>query len=472
MQTEVKSEEIENEKKEVGHEKSDVKQKDQKESIITGKKWYFIGIGGAGCNIVDSVLARKHYLNEIDEKGYLSRVWEMAIQDFKFFDTNTTGIISSFTAKTKGWNEARILSQCQLGLNDGTIGGGCDRLEGERAMEQTIKSGSMDRFKLTPADLHKINESQAVMIMHSTTKGTGCGASPIFARYLKNRILEDAKNKNIEPKKKITISFTVLPDEDDIDSGIVGGNAFIGLGKIVSSVDAVFLCDNQALFKLPYGSSEHEYLEERVPFMWKRNRHIVEFIEGLSLQSSWANDQDPAGFDLMDAIHPARMSQEKQSHAPILVPVLGSIGCSGEITAQVVKNLFINALLGGKLAQCDYKNSKGATFVMYGPKNIMEQLDRLKGNGISLMKIARSFLDAENKHKKISIFYTTRNHLTKLHILGLLWNPPLKAVDMMEQRVDNCILSTPILKDDPSVKEAVKLAREVHEDLGSFFRDN
>jgi hypothetical protein len=466
IEGEGKFNEIENEREVIGREISDGKQRERKEGTINRKKWYLVGIGGAGCNLVDSVLARKYYLlNEGDKSGYLSRVWEMAIQDFKLFDTNTTGIISSFIAKTEKWNEAKILTYCQLGGKDGTVGGGCDRLEGERAMEQTINSENMSRFKLRREDIIKINESQAILLMHSTTKGTGCGASPVFAKYLKDKVLEDAKNKMV-------ISFTVLPDEEEIDSGIVGGNAFIGIGKIVSTVDAVFLCDNQALFKIPFGNIERESLESRVPFMWKRNRHIVEFLEALSLQSSWANDEDPAGFDLMDAIHPARMSQEKHDHAPILVPALGSVGYSEKVDTQIIKSLFITTLMGGKLAQCDYKRAKGASFVIYGPKVAMDQLEELRGSGVNVVQIARSFLEVENKHKNISVFYTTRKHLKKLHMLGFLWNPPLKAVDMMEKRVDSCIDSTPALRDEPSVKEAVRLAREVHRDLGYFFRDD
>lgn len=443
----------------IDYEKNDEKQEEQKEGTIDRKKWYLFGIGGAGCNILDSILARKYYLNEVDKNGYLDRVWEMAIQDFKLFDTNTTGIKSSFIAKKKGWSEAKILNMCQLGL--GSAGSGCDRILGEEAMEHTIESKNMDKFKLTQQDFMKMHESQALMIVHSTTKGTGCGASPVFARYLKGKIQKE--------KNKMIISFTVLPDEDDINSGFVGGNAFIGLGKIVSSVDAVFLCDNQALFeKNPFGNSEHEYLEKSVPIMWKRNRHIVDFIEALSLQSSWANDEDPSGFDLMDAIHPAQMSQEKKDHAPILVPVLGEIEYSGNITAQHITRLFLNTLGGGRLAKCDYEDAKGASFVIYGPNEAIERLDELKGNGTSIVQIARSFLDPDNKRKQISIFYTTRKHLTKLHMLGLLWNPPLKAIDMMENNVDYCVSSTVDLRNNPSVGEAVKLAREVHKNLGYY----
>jgi cell division GTPase FtsZ len=461
IENEGKTKEIENEKKIIDYEVNDEKQEEQKEGT-SRKKWYLFGIGGAGCNIVDSILTRKYYLNEVDKDRYLDRVWEMAIKDFRLFDTNTTGIKSSFIATKKGWSAEKILVMCQLGLDEGDTGSGGDRIKGEEAMEYAIESKNMDDFKFTQQDFIKMKESQALMIIHSTTKGTGCGASPVFAGYLKEKMLDaDAKNKMI-------ISLTVLPDNTDIDNGIVAGNAFIGLGKIVSSVDAVFLCDNQALFeKIPFGNNEHEYLKKSVPFMWKRNRHIVEFIEALSLQSSWANE-NPSGVDLMDVIHPAQMSQENKDHAPILVPVLGKIEYSGDITASDVTRLFLYTLEGGKLAQCDYKNAKGASFIIYGSEDAMEQLEELIGNGTNIQEIARSFFNTEKKRKNISIFKTTRKHLTKLYMLGLLWNPPLKAVDMMEERVDECISSTYDLRNDPSIEEAVKSAREVHKDLGYF----
>ncbi len=156
-----------------------------------------IGVGGAGCNAVNTMINSK-------------------VSNINFLVANTDGqSLSRSTAKT----------QIQLGkdLTKG-LGAGSDYTIGEQAALETIDEIMME-----------LDDVNMLFIATGMGGGTGTGAAPIIA--------QKAKEKGI-----LTIAVATKPFEFEGKKRME--TALIGLEKLENSVDTLIVIPNQNLFRI------------------------------------------------------------------------------------------------------------------------------------------------------------------------------------------------------------------------------
>ncbi len=156
-----------------------------------------IGVGGAGCNAVNTMINSK-------------------VKNINFLVANTDGqALSRSMAKT----------QIQLGkeLTNG-LGAGSDYTIGEQAALETIDEIMME-----------LEDVNMLFIATGMGGGTGTGAAPIIA--------EKAKEKGI-----LTIAVVTKPF--DFEGRKRMETALIGLKKLENSVDTLIVIPNQNLFRI------------------------------------------------------------------------------------------------------------------------------------------------------------------------------------------------------------------------------
>ena len=156
-----------------------------------------IGVGGAGCNAVNTMINSK-------------------VNNINFLVANTDGqALSRSMAKT----------QIQLGkdLTKG-LGAGSDYTIGEQAALETIDEIMME-----------LDEVNMLFIATGMGGGTGTGAAPIIA--------QKAKEKGI-----LTIAVVTKPF--DFEGKKRMETALIGLEKLENSVDTLIVIPNQNLFRI------------------------------------------------------------------------------------------------------------------------------------------------------------------------------------------------------------------------------
>lgn len=443
------------------------------EKFVIGKKWFLFGIGGAGTHILDSIFIRKNHV-ELSRNEMLSKVWDAAIGGYVLLDTNMADVKKSFIAmEIKKWDMNVIDSFCRLGatgddadLDDKeTISGGAGGwyIAGEKAMKYTIDSGDLKNIRLTTFMENQMKSVQAIMFVHSTTNGTGCGATPVLAKHIRDEIAP----------QKLTFSLTVLPAIGRIESG-AGRTACIGLANIVNSVDGVFLMDNNALADKKICNVDKMVLMPKQPAYYGKNRHIVEFLESFSLSSSVGNTlEDGDMFDVKDAIELARQHLNNNGRAPILIPIHGSIRlpniskCNFE---ESINTLFHKTIIGGKLACCDHTKAKGASFIINGPEKHIFEISRLVNETEIILKMVRNeqFLNDEKKIKNIRFYPSVIKDAKEITMWGLLWNPPLKLMDRMVEMVHEYIEEASSDDVGKVLSKALPTIKEVHSDLGKY----
>ena len=156
-----------------------------------------IGVGGAGCNAVNTMINSK-------------------VNNINFLVANTDGqALSRSMAKT----------QIQLGKNlTNGLGAGSDYTIGEQAALETIDEIMME-----------LEEVNMLFIATGMGGGTGTGAAPIIAQKAKEKgiltIAVVTKPFNFEGKKRME-------------------TALIGLEKLENSVDTLIVIPNQNLFRI------------------------------------------------------------------------------------------------------------------------------------------------------------------------------------------------------------------------------
>ena len=156
-----------------------------------------IGVGGAGCNAVNTMINSK-------------------VNNINFLVANTDGqALSRSMAKT----------QIQLGkeLTNG-LGAGSDYTIGEQAAHETIDEIMME-----------LEDVNMLFIATGMGGGTGTGAAPIIA--------QKAKEKGI-----LTIAVVTKPF--DFEGKKRMETALIGLEKLKNSVDTLIVIPNQNLFRI------------------------------------------------------------------------------------------------------------------------------------------------------------------------------------------------------------------------------
>ena len=442
-----------------------------------GKKWFMIGVGGAGNNILDAVLLRRDTLTEINEPR--SRIWQGGLAGYGILNTNLSELEQTYYAQgEQGYSRHDLLTNCIIGLGEHDYTGAGHRWDiGKKLMEADFTNGGdpfSERLDMNPSS---IKDSQGVMFIHSVTKGTGCGATPVLARNMRDRVLGDD-----QILQKPLFSSIVVPSEG-VEYSQHGGsakvNGVIGLARASKEVDAIIPFNNQQLRKVEADiRPQINGIEEYNPPQYQDiNRPLVAFLEAFTMPSTpQFLDREATMsivgevFDPSDSFRPVKAKypadpERDYTPAVILAPVLGR-SRSDQFDLDRLEILIRNALFQNKLADFDPTTAWGGTFLLYGPEHKMEQISEYVTDGKFTELLANEqFLDAAHADGAepidIHVHQLVSPHVDDVYLWGTLWNPKMPSLTNMYEHAQT-------LKEDAATQQAENI-RDVWDHVEALF---
>ncbi|NHX40276.1 MULTISPECIES: cell division protein FtsZ [Haloarcula] len=416
----------------------------------TGNKWMMVGVGGAGNHIIDAVLMRRDTLR--DNNSSLADVWEGGLANYGSINTNLTELGETYYAKEdRGFSREALVTNGMIGYRQHNYSGaGRDWKYGRQLMKQDFdgeKNAIRDRLDLNVND---IEASQAVMLINSVTKGTGCGATPVLADNIRSIITEGTGSVDSMAFSKPLISSVVLPSNTEFgDSEMIRG--VVGMAYLSKAVDGIIPFDNSMLDQPPADLAvdiDEGMLERYNPPMYTDiNRLLVTFLEAFTM-SSTPQSADTAGtaringevFDVPDSFRPVQRKysyDEDRAYKPavIMAPVIGKTSAS-TFDRSRLDTLARSTLLQGQLVEFDPKTAWGGTFMIYGPEEKMAELAPLLGNNeLTDILSGEDFLERDSFEGPGSIDVYVNQlvvpHVDDVYLWGLLWNPHLPTLERM-----------------------------------------
>ncbi|SER37696.1 FtsZ/tubulin family protein [Natrinema salaciae] len=415
-----------------------------------GKKWFLIGVGGAGNNLLDAILLRRETLAENNERR--ARIWEGGLAGYGPLNTNVSELEQTYYAQEeKGYSRNDLLPNCIIGFGRHDYAGAGYRWDiGKRLMEADFEGDANPFQERWDMKTERIQDSQAVMFIHSVTKGTGCGATPVVADRLRSDVLAD---DTIVPKP--LFSSVVIPSEGTEYSEYGGRakvNGVVGLARTSRAVDAIIPFDNNRLESVGADiRPQIDGLEDYNPPQYTEiNRPLVAFLEAFTMSSvPQFLDRDATMSIMGDVFDPAdsfRPVEDKYRLNPdasftpavILAPVLGR-SRADSFDRSKLEILVRNALFQNKLAEFDPTTAWGGTVLLYGPEEKMDDVSEFVADGtITEIISSEEFLDAGN----VSGIETIDVHVKQLvtpdlddvYLWGTLWNPEMPSLSEMYEQ--------------------------------------
>lgn len=419
-------------------------------SGATGNKWLMIGVGGAGNHILDAVLMRRETLR--NHNSSLASVWEGGLADYGSLNTNITELGQTFYAQEdRGFSREALVTNCMIGYRQHNYSGaGRNWKVGRQLMETDFegeKNAIRDRLDINEPD---IEASQAIMLINSVTKGTGCGSTPVLAENLRDLITEGTSGEEELAFSKPLISSVVLPSDHEFGSSeMVRG--VVGMTHLSKTVDGIIPFDNSKLDDPPADLAvdiDQELLDRYNPPMYADiNRLLVTFLEAFTM-SSTPQSADTAEtaringevFDVPDSFRPV---QRKYSHstdlayqpAVVMAPAIGKTSASNFDRSRL-DTLARSTLLHGQLVDFDPQTAWGGTFMVYGPEEKMSDIaPLLSNNELRDILSGGDFLSRDSFEGPGSIdLYVNQlvvPHVDDIYLWGLLWNPHLPTLERM-----------------------------------------
>lgn len=411
------------------------------------RKWFVIGVGGAGNHIVDAVLMRRDTLVKNNEDR--ARIWQGGLAGYGILNTNTKELADTYYAREEqGYSRNDILANAIIGFGEHDYTGMGHRWHyGERVAAADFEDGGnpfRDRWDIRPQN---IRDAQAVMFVHSVTKGTGCGATPVIARKLREEVL--ASDKALD---KALVSSVVIPSEGGHQSQFGGRaqtNGVVGLGRISREVDAIIPFNNDMLRAAEADISPRiDGLEEYNPPQYTDlNRPLVAFLEAFTMSSTPGlfdrDDEMSIRGDVFDVSDSFRLVEDKYpidmdreyTPAVILAPALGRMRGS-TVDESSLELLARNALFQNRLADFDATTAWGGNFMIYGPEEKMSEVSRYVTDG-TMQRIlnGEELLDGADtpgaETVDVQINQLIVPYLDDVFLWGTLWNPEMPALRSM-----------------------------------------
>lgn len=411
-----------------------------------GKKWFIIGVGGAGNNIVDAVLMRRDTLRRNNERRSL--IWEGGLAGYGILNTNIAELEQTYYAQKEcGYSRQELMMNAIIGQGaHGYQGMGRRWDHGKKVMESDFKDGHNPFRERWDMDPQEIQDAQAIMFIHSVTKGTGCGSTPVLAQNLREKVLNDDYVIS-----KAILSSVVIPSEGN--GGNAGGkarvNGVVGLARISAAVDAIIPFDNERLDAVgtdikPQIEGLREY---NPPHYADLNRPLVAFLEAFTMSSTPKFVKQDTSmsihgdvFDVADSFRPVEDKypldlDAEQRPAVILAPVLGRAR-GKTINRPQLETLVSNAFYQNRLAKFDPESAWGGTFLLYGPESKMENVSKLISDGVARDILAsEDFLNAGHQPGSESVDVHVEQLVTPdlndVYLWGTLWNPRMPSLERM-----------------------------------------
>jgi hypothetical protein len=412
-----------------------------------GKKWFMIGVGGAGNNIVDAVLMRRDTLRRNDEERAV--IWEGGLAGYGILNTNIAELEQTYYAQQeREYSREELLMNSIIGQGSHGYQGMGRRWDlGRKVMESDFEDGRnpfRERWDMNP---QQIRDAQALMFVHSVTKGTGCGATPVLA----DRVREEVLNDDFVISKAL-LSSVVIPSAGTNGSHASGKarvNGVVGLARISEAVDAIIPFDNERLDAAgtdirPRIDGLEEY---NPPHYADLNRPLVAFLEAFTMSSTPQFVKQDASmnihgdvFDVADSFRPVEDKYPLDlvgdtRPAVVLAPVLGRAR-GDQMDLSQLETLASNALYQNRLAKFDPETAWGGTFLLYGPEEKMEQVsDHVASGAFRELLAGEDFLDAGHQPGTESVDIHVEQLVTPalddVYLWGTLWNPRMPSLEDM-----------------------------------------
>jgi hypothetical protein len=449
-------------------------------SGATGNKWLMIGVGGAGNHILDAVLMRRDTLR--NQNSTLSTVWEGGLADYGSLNTNLTELGQTYYAQVdREYSREALVANCMIGYGQHNYSGAGRNWKVGRQLMQTDFEGETnalrDRLSISLSD---IEASQAVMLINSVTKGTGCGATPVLAENIRNQLTQGTGDDETIAVSKPIISSVVLPSDHEFGaSEMVRG--VVGMTYLSKAVDGIIPFDNSKLDDPPAELSvdiDRDILERFNPPMYTDiNRLIVTFLEAFTM-SSTPQTSDTAKsaringevFDVPDSYRPVQRKYSLDADlayqpAVVMAPVIGKTSATS-FNRSRLDTLARSTLLQGQLVDFDPTTAWGGTFMVYGPEEKMEALEPLlSNNDLASILSGEDFLARESFDGPGSVDVYVNQlvvpHVDDVYLWGLLWNPRLPSLERMYDHARELV-------EQSESKEAAEL-REIWETVEPLF---
>ncbi|MFB6126917.1 MAG: cell division protein FtsZ [Halolamina sp.] len=444
---------------------------------LYGRKWYAIGVGGAGNNIIDAILMRRDTLLRNDEDR--ARIWRGGLAGYGILNTNIAELEQTYYARElKEYSRNDLLSNAIIGMGEhGYSGMGYRWSNGAEVAATDFEDAGnpfRDRWDIKQQD---VRDAQAIMLAHSVTKGTGCGSTPVIVDRLRDEVLNDDGVIG-----KAVLSTVVIPSEGGKQSDIGGrakSNGVVGLARLSQSVDAVIPFNNDHLRRASTDITPRiDALEEYNPPEYADlNKPLVAFLEAFTMSSTpQFVDRDAtmtvrgSVFDVADSFrlvedkYPSEMDTDEQP-AVVLAPALGRLH-SEEISRSNLELLARNTLLQNRLADFDPSTAWGGNFMIYGPAEKMERVSSFVNDGtVQRILNGEEFLDSTESQSVESIDVQLNQivipYLDDVFMWGTLWNPRMPALEEMYEH-------TRQLKEEGGTRQAENL-RETWDDVEKLF---
>lgn len=408
-----------------------------------GKKWYMIGVGGAGNNIMDAILLRKDTLERNNEDRAL--VWRGGLAGYGMLNTNIAELEQTYYAQElKEYNRLDLMTNAIIGQDKHDYSGMGRRWDnGEKVLRADFEEGNpfRDRWDMDPQD---IQDSQALMFVHSVTKGTGCGATPALAEKVREEVLSD--DYVID---KAILSSVVIPSAEDKFGGRARTNGAVGLARMSQTADAIIPFNNERLQEVqgdvkPSIDGIEKY---NPPQYTELNKPLVAFLEAFTMSSTpQIVDQDATMsihgevFDVSDSFRPVEDKypldiDREYTPAVILAPVLGR-SRDAQLDKSGLEILVRNALFHNRLSDFDPTTAWGGTFLVYGPEEKMEHVSPyVNDNTLREIIGGEEFLNVDDvsgaESIDVHISQMVIPYLDDVYLWGTLWNPRMPSLEAM-----------------------------------------
>ena len=423
-----------------------------------GNKWLMAGVGGAGNHIMDAVLMRRDTLR--NDNSSLASVWEGGLANYGNLNTNITELGETYYAQVdRQFQREALISNCMIGYqHHNYAGAGRNWKAGRMWMEKDFEGENnaiRDRLDLNTKDL---KASQAVMLINSVTKGTGCGATPVLAENIRELITESDSLENIPAATKPILSSVVLPSDSQFRGGeMIRG--VVGMAYLSKAVDGIIPFDNTQLDDPPAELAvdiDTDLLGRYNPPMYSDiNRLLVTFLEAFTM-SSTPQSADTASteringevLDVPDSFRPVQRKyalSEERAYKPavVMAPVIGKSSASSFDRSRL-DTLVRSTLLQGQLVDFDPGTAWGGTFMVYGPEEKMDDIaPPLSNNELSNILSGEDFLDRESFEGPGSIdIYVNQlvvPHVDDVYLWGVVWNPRLPTLETMYEQARHLV---------------------------------
>lgn len=413
----------------------------------TGRgKWFTLGVGGCGGNLIDALILRAESLRE-QEDHPLNSAWQGAIRGLGVVNADADSELASTYWAQEYLDEtiSYVAKNYKIGPPDFQGSGNVEERGAEFAKWTFNQSDENFAGKVWGDSLNpqRIDEAQGVMLFHSAVKGTGTGATPTIANRLNKDVLDSNDDYDLDLVESNSVfSSVILPSMGSLDPG-EKRNGLVGLARLANEIDAIIPFDNNNLLsasdelRVPISGGNNLQMENHRA----ENEVFISFLETMSLTSTAPGEDDPQNLgdqvDVQDIYNPAKdlIPMEDDLPAIIMAPVYGHIDTEEPLNREHLEELATQAVINGKLVDFDHQTAWGGAFLI-AHSGGYENLSAIGDRNLREILSKKQLLDFDHEGDDLihtSDYYIKIPGIDGLRLCGLLYNPKMERVENWRQ---------------------------------------